>query len=87
MAGDWEQIMGRDGVKIIADLYFRQKLGVREIARAVDRDPSTVSRTVGRCRKKLTQHINRVLPSRIKKEYILDHFVNRRTIGQVAEKQ
>jgi len=67
-------------------MYFKMRLGVREIARRLDLSPGRVSRIVKKHRVVLQNHLVSVLLDDRSRSYFFEKYFNQLTVKQVAEK-
>jgi len=67
-------------------MFFRMRLGVREIGRRLDLSPGRVSRIVNQHRAVLQNHLDSVLLDSRSRNYFFEKYFNQQTNAQIAEK-
>jgi predicted DNA-binding protein YlxM (UPF0122 family) len=67
-------------------LYFRRGRGVREIARTLELSPGYVSKIIGKHRRVLEDHLEKVFPIGTRRTYFYEKYFNQLTVKQISEK-
>lgn len=66
--------------------YFRRGKGIREIARTFELSPGYVSKIIGKHRRVLENHLEKVFPIGTRRTYFYEKYFNQLTVTQIAEK-